>query len=172
MAGSPCGQVGDGREPLRASRRYPYLLSVEKVGADAPVRPQTLRNALSPRHFERSREISRERILSQLNGIFQITRPRGLTAFTRHMQKTESAKLSVFLILYSVILSIRYSVFSITTTVSSTIVSASSASSSSSEITSLSASGLYSIPLRLAISFLKSFEKKNPAAIITANTIR
>ena len=171
MAGSPCGQVGDGREPLRASRRCLYLLSIE-FGRGVPRLPANLTERYFASSFRAQSRPRRERILSQLNGIFQITRPRGLTAFPRHMQKTESTKLSVFLILYSVILSIRYSVFSITTTVSSTIVSASSASSSSSEITSLSASVLYSIPLRLAISFLKSFEKKNPAAIITANTIR
>ena len=62
MTGSSCGQVGDGRKLLQASRRCPYLLFVEQVGADALVRPPSKRNALSLRHLERSREISRERI--------------------------------------------------------------------------------------------------------------
>ena len=82
-------------------------------------------------------------------------------------KKTESAKLSVFYSIFGYF-SVRYSVFSISTTVSSTIVSA---SSSSSGTISLPASGSNSTPLRFANNFLKSFEKKNPIAIITANTI-
>ena len=82
-------------------------------------------------------------------------------------KKTESAKLSVFYSIFGYY-SVRYSVFSIATTVSSTIVSA---SSSSSDTISLPASGSNSTPLRFASNFLKSFEKKNPIAIITANTI-
>ncbi len=82
-------------------------------------------------------------------------------------KKTESAKLSVFYSIFGYF-SVRYSVFSITTTVSSTTVSA---SSSSSDTISLPASGSNSTPLRFASNFLKSFEKKNPIAIITANTI-
>ena len=82
-------------------------------------------------------------------------------------KKTESAKLSVFYSIFGYF-SVRYSVFSISTTVSSTIVSA---SSSSSDTISLPASGSNSTPLRFASNFLKSFEKKNPIAIITANTI-
>ena len=82
-------------------------------------------------------------------------------------KKTESAKLSVFYSIFGYF-SVRYSVFSIATTVSSTIVSA---SSSSSDTISLPASGSNSTPLRFASNFLKSFEKKNPIAIITANTI-
>ena len=69
---------------------------------------------------------------------------------------------------YIRLFSVRYSVFSIATTVSSTTVSA---SSSSSDTISLPASGSNSTPLRFASNFLKSFEKKNPIAIITANTI-
>ncbi len=38
MAGSPCGQIGDGREPLRANRRCPYLLSTE-LGRGGRPRP-------------------------------------------------------------------------------------------------------------------------------------
>ena len=38
--GSPCGQVGDDREPQRARRLRPYLHSVEQVGEGALVRPQ------------------------------------------------------------------------------------------------------------------------------------
>ena len=100
----------------------------------------------------------------------QPTRPRRLAtspAASPCNKKTESAKLSVFYSIFGYF-SVRYSVFSISTTVSSTIVSA---SSSSSGTISLPASGSNSTPLRFASNFLKSFEKKNPIAIITANTI-
>ena len=82
-------------------------------------------------------------------------------------KKTESTKLSVFYSIFGYF-SVRYSVFSIATTVSSTTVST---SSSASDTISLPASGSNSTPLRFASNFLKSFEKKNPIAIITANTI-
>ena len=54
-AGRP--RPADGEPPL-ASRRCPYLLSAEQVGADALVRPQTKRKGTWLRHFELSRETS------------------------------------------------------------------------------------------------------------------
>ena len=58
MAGSPCGQVGDGREPLRASRRCPYLLMIERGrGVPRPPVNQTERY-FAPSSRAKSRDLA------------------------------------------------------------------------------------------------------------------
>ena len=151
-------------------RRFPLIrLAFAMLRQSTFPRGGRLNRSRTRCHFERSREIPPRKKRHAAYPRRPIC-PRRLAASPAASpcnKKTESAKLSVFYSIFGYF-SVRYSVFSITTTVSSTTVSA---SSSSSDTISLPASGSNSTPLRFASNFLKSFEKKNPIAIITANTI-